>query len=43
MNGMLKIWLERFIPEEKKPRKIPINSEKDDGPTKQFLTEKYGK
>lgn len=26
INGMLKIWLERFIPEEKKPRKIDINA-----------------
>lgn len=26
INGMLKIWLERFIPEEKKPKKIPINT-----------------
>ena len=26
LNGMLKIWLERFIPEEKKPRKIDINA-----------------
>lgn len=26
VNGMLKIWLERFIPEEKKPRKIDINA-----------------
>ena len=25
MNGMLKIMLERFIPEEKKPKKIKIN------------------
>ena len=24
INGMLKIWLERFIPEEKKPKKIPV-------------------
>jgi len=24
VNGMLKIWLERFIPEEKQPKKIPI-------------------
>jgi len=38
VNGMLKIWLERFIPEEKQPKKININ----DGATsdKQFLTEK---
>lgn len=27
INGMLKIWLERFIPEEKKPRKINIGEE----------------
>lgn len=26
INGMLKIWLERFIPEDKKPKKIPINA-----------------
>ena len=26
INGMLKIWLERFLPEEKKPKKIPINT-----------------
>lgn len=26
INGMLKIWLERFIPEEKKPKKIDINA-----------------
>jgi molecular chaperone IbpA len=25
INGMLKVWLERFIPEEKMPRKIDIN------------------
>lgn len=25
INGMLKVWLERFIPEEKKPQKIKIN------------------
>ena len=25
-NGMLKIWLERFIPESKKPKKIDINT-----------------
>jgi molecular chaperone IbpA len=27
INGMLKIWLERFIPEEKKPKKINIGEE----------------
>ena len=45
INGMLKIWLERFIPEEKKSKKVPINepvNEKTNS-TKQFLTEKYEK
>lgn len=45
INGMLKIWLERFIPEEKKPKKINIGetpSEHNGEPTKQFLSEKYG-
>jgi molecular chaperone IbpA len=41
INGMLKIFLERFIPEEKKPKKIIINDEETS--TKQFLTEKYVK
>ncbi len=44
INGMLKIWLERFIPEEKKPKKISIGdteTEKESS-TKQFLSEKYG-
>lgn len=27
INGLLKIWLERFIPEEKKPRKVEINGQ----------------
>ena len=39
MNGMLKIWLERFIPEEKKAKKININGEETSS-TKEFLTEK---
>ena len=45
INGMLKIWLERFIPEEKKPKKIDIgapNGVSNGESTKQFLTEKYG-
>jgi len=45
INGMLKIWLERFIPEEKKPKKIEIgapNGESTGESTKQFLSEKYG-
>lgn len=29
INGMLKIWLERFIPESKKPKKIEINTFED--------------
>lgn len=44
INGMLKIWLERFIPEEKKPKKINIGeTEHNAEPTKQFLSEKYDK
>jgi len=45
INGMLKIWLERFIPEEKKPKKINIGEAEtahNGEPTKQFLSEKYG-
>lgn len=43
INGMLKIWLERFIPDEKKPKKINIGeAEHNSEPTKQFLSEKYG-
>jgi len=45
INGMLKIWLERFIPEEKKPKKINIGETPADHngeATKQFLSEKYG-
>lgn len=38
INGMLKIWLERFVPEEKKPKKININEDGDD--SKQFLAER---
>ena len=34
-NGMLKIALERMIPEEKKPKKVPVKS----GKGKQFLKE----
>ena len=35
INGLLKIWLERVIPESKKPKKIEINNNTE----KQFLTE----
>ena len=41
INGMLKIWLERFIPEEKKPKKINIGEAAPESSTKQFLAEKY--
>lgn len=37
INGMLKIWLERFIPEDKKPKKIEIGETTEN--TKQLLTE----
>jgi molecular chaperone IbpA len=40
VNGMLKIWLERFIPEEKKPKVIPIGETVESKP--QFLVEKDG-
>lgn len=42
VNGMLKVWLEHFIPEEKKPRKIEIDETselKTVRNEKQFLTE----
>lgn len=38
INGMLKIWLERFIPEEKMPKKINIGD--DEKSDKQFLAER---
>lgn len=36
VNGMLKVWLERMIPEHKKPKKVPVNAKSGD---KQLLTE----
>lgn len=42
INGMLKIWLERFIPEEKKPKKINIGAE-EPKTEKQFLAESQNK
>jgi len=36
INGLIKIWLERIIPESKKPKKIEINNSSSD---KQYLTE----
>jgi len=38
LNGMLKIFLERIIPEHKKPKKIEINEKPSTG-NKEFLTE----
>lgn len=40
INGMLKIWLERFIPEEKQVKKIPIGETVETKP--QLLVEKDG-
>lgn len=41
VNGMLKIWLEAFVPEDKKPKKINIE-DADDGAvsTAEFLVER---
>ena len=39
INGMLKIWLERFIPEDKKPKKINIGEEPKTESKKELLTE----
>lgn len=38
VNGMLKIWLEHVIPEDKKPKKIEIESEEDDTSPKKKIT-----
>ena len=41
INGMLKIWLENIIPDNKKPKKVDINDPSEPVKTnKQFLTEK---
>lgn len=42
VNGMLKIWLEAFVPEEKKPKKINIEDAEAET-TAEFLTEKKKK
>ncbi len=39
VNGMLKIWLEAFIPEEKKPKKVEINDEEYPSQAAEFLAE----
>lgn len=38
INGILKLWLENIIPEDKKPKKVNIK-DKDEKPNKQLLTE----
>ena len=42
INGMLKIWLEAFVPEDKKPKKINIEDTETDGAesTAEFLVER---
>ena len=42
VNGMLKIWLEAFVPEDKKPKKINIEDNDTAGAesTAEFLTER---
>ena len=42
VNGMLKIWLEAFVPEDKKPKKINIEDAETDGAesTVEFLVER---
>ena len=39
VNGMLKIALDRIIPEHKKPRKIEVKNGESKTSKKQFLTE----
>jgi molecular chaperone IbpA len=39
INGMLKVWLERFIPEDKKPKKINIGDEPKTESKKELLNE----
>lgn len=39
INGMLKVFLERMIPEEKKPKKIAVNAGRQTKRDKQLLTE----
>jgi len=39
VNGMLKIWLEAFIPEEKKAKKIDITDDEYPSQAAEFLAE----
>lgn len=43
INGMLKIWLERFIPEEKKPRKVDITEAGEKSVEKAYGEKVYSK
>lgn len=45
VNGMLKVWLEAFTPEDMKPKKIDITDSDEAGaePTAEFLTERKEK
>jgi molecular chaperone IbpA len=45
VNGMLKIWLEAFVPEDKKPKKINIEDTNTDAAvsTAEFLVEREEK
>jgi molecular chaperone IbpA len=38
-NGMLKVFLERIIPEHRKPKKIAVNDSASKSNSKQYLTE----
>jgi molecular chaperone IbpA len=39
VNGLLRIWLERIIPEHKKPKKIEVKDAEGEVSSKQLLTE----
>jgi molecular chaperone IbpA len=39
LNGMLKVFLERIIPEHKKPKKIEVKEKASNKADKQYLTE----
>lgn len=43
VNGMLKIWLEAFVPEDKKPKKINIEDTDGAPSTAEFLAERGDK
>jgi hypothetical protein len=39
LNGMLRIFLERIIPEHKKPKKIAVKEKAEKTSSKQYLAE----